>query len=116
MGKKIHLSCKGGFKRALWPVLDSHFILILVSVFTWIFAPSMLKCFGISMILGCLLSMFSSLVLLRLFVKNYLRINSTKAKKLGLYRDKNIKEVKDEEVQIIKEEVITETLEGGSHE
>ena len=116
MGKKIHLSCKGGFKRALWTILDSHFIVILISLFTWIFAPAMLKGFGISMILGALLSMFISLVLMRLFVKNYLRINSSKAKKLGLYRDKSVKEEKDEEVQIIKEDVATQVTEGGSHE
>jgi len=116
MGKKIHLSCKGGFKRALWTILDSHFIIIFISVFTWIFAPAMLKGFGIAMILGSLLSMFISLVVMRLLVKDYLRINSTKANKLGLYRDKNVKEVKDEDVEIIKENVATEVVEGGSHE
>ena len=117
LGKKIHLSCKGGFKRALWPILDSHFIIIIISVFMWIFAPSMLKGFGITMILGALLSMFTSLVVMRGLIKNYLRINSSKPKKMGLYRDKNIREIKDEEVQIIKEEnVALNSVEGGSHE
>lgn len=117
MGKKIHLSCKGGFKRALWPILDSHFIIILISVFVWIFAPSMLKIFAIAMILGALLSMFTSLVVMRGLIKNYLRINSSKPKKMGLYRDKNIREIKDEEIEIIKEEdVALNSVEGGSHE
>ena len=116
MGKKIHLSCKGGFKRALWTILDSHIVIIFVAIFVWVFAPAMLKIFGITMILGALLSMFTSLVILRIFVKNYLRINSSKAKKLGLYRDKNVREIKDEEVQIIEEDVAAKTLEGGSHE
>ena len=116
MGKKIHLSCKGGFKRSLWTIIDSHVIIIIISAFMWIFAPAMLKCFGIAMILGALLSMFTSLAIMRIFVKNYLRINSTKAKKLGLYRDKNVKEIKDEDVQIIKEDVTTNVIEGGSHE
>ena len=116
LGKKIHLSCKGGFKRALWTVLDSHFIIIIISLFMWIFAPSILKGFGIALILGALLSMFTSLVVLRIFVRDYLRINSTKAKKMALYRDKSMKEVKDEEVEIIKEEVTIEPVEGGSHE
>lgn len=116
LGKKIHLSCKGGFKRSLWIILDSHFIIIIISAFIWIFAPSMLKGFGITMILGALLSMFTSLVLMRGLVKEYLRINSTKAKKLGLYRDKNIKEIKDEEVQILKEDMTVNPVEGGSHE
>ena len=68
------------------------------------------------MILGAILSMIISLGLMRWFVKLYLRINSTKSKKMGFYRDKNVKEIKDEEVQIIDESVATEVIEGGSHE
>lgn len=115
IGKKIHLSCKGGFKRALWPILDSHIIIIFISIFMWIFSPAMLKCFAIALILGALLSAFTSLVIMRGFIKNYLRINSSRAKKLGLYRDKNVKEIKDEQVQIIKDDMAT-SIEGGSHE
>lgn len=116
MGKKIHLSCKGGFKKALWPILDSHIITIIISLFMWIFAPGMIKGFAVAMILSALLSAFTSLVIMRGLIKNYLKINSTKPKKMALYRDKTDKEIKDEEVEIIKEDVATFSVEGGSHE
>lgn len=116
MGKKIHLSCKGGFKKALWPILDSHIITIIISLFMWIFAPGMIKGFAVAMILSALLSAFTSLVIMRGLIKNYLKINSTKPKKMALYRDKTVKEIKDEEVEIIKEDVATFSVEGGSHE
>lgn len=96
LGKKIHLSCKGGFKKALFTVLDLHAIIALASIFIWVIAPSAMKCFAITMILGALISLFTSLVLLRGFVKNYVRINSTKAYKMGLYRDKSVKELKED--------------------
>ena len=55
--------------------------------------------------------MFSSLVMTRYFVNIYLPINSTKAKRLHLYRDKSIVEIKDDGVEIIKEEA--NSVEGG---
>ena len=54
--------------------------------------------------------MFSSLVMTRYFVNIYLPINSTKAKRLHLYRDKSIVEIKDDGVEIIKE---ANSVEGG---
>ncbi len=103
LGKKIHLSCKGGFKRSLWTILDLNAILILASIFIWVLAPSSLKCFAITIILGSLISIFISLALLRWFVNIYLEINSSKPKRIGFYRDKNVLEIKDENVEIVGE-------------
>lgn len=114
VGKKIHLSCKGGFKKALWGLIDSHAIVVLAAVFLWIFAPASLKAFAITIFVGSFVSLFSALALTRYFVNIYLPINSTKAKKLHLYRDKNVKEIKDEEVQIIPEDAPVTT--GGNNE
>ena len=116
IGKKIHLSVKGGFKKALWPILDSHILLALASVFVWIFAPASYKIVGISIIIGAIVSLFSALAMTRYFVKIYLPLNSTKAKKLRLYREKNVREVKDDEVEIIPEGAEMENLNGGNNE
>ena len=107
LGKKIHLACRGGIKRSLWPILDSHFIVILASAFIWIFAPSALKIFGITLIIGALISMFASLVILKYLIKLYLPINSTNAKVMRIYREKNVKENKEETVVVVEEEVAT---------
>lgn len=116
IGKKIHLSCKGGFKKALWPILDSHILVVLASVFVWIFAPVGLKVFGITILAGAFISVFASLALTRYFVSIYLPLNSSKPKKLRLYRDKNIKEIKDEDIQIIPEDAVINEATGGNNE
>ncbi len=103
LGKKIHLSCKGGFKKSLFTILDLNAILVLASIFIWVIAPSSMKCFAITIIIGALLSIFISLALLRWFVSIYLAINSSKPKRIGLYRDKEVVEIKDENVEIVGE-------------
>ncbi len=105
IGKKIHLSCKGGQKKALFPLIDAHVIISMAMIFVWAIGPSALKCFALTLILGCVLSLFITLLILRWFISIYLKINSTKPKKLHLQRNKNVKEIRDEEVEIIKEDV-----------
>lgn len=114
LGKKIHLSCKGGFKKALWPILDSHFILAIALVFMWIFLPGSLKAFAIIMLVALLLSVVSSLALTRYFVNIYLPINSTKANRLGLKREEGVKEL-NEEVEVIPEEKVANSSIGGGN-
>lgn len=116
IGKKIHLSCKGGFKKALWPLIDSHVLIVLASIFIWIFAPASMKVFGITLIVGAVVSLFSALAMTRYFVNIYLPLNSSKPKKLHLYRDKNIREIKDEEVTIVPEGAELDNATGGNNE
>lgn len=116
IGKKLYLACKGGFKKSLWGILDSHVILILACIFIWIFAPASIKCFGITLLIGTLLSMFSSLLMTKYFVKIYLPINSTKAKRLNLYRDNSVKEIKEDEIEIISEDQTGKEVGGGINE
>lgn len=116
IGKKIHLSCKGGFKKALWTILDSHVVVALGAIFLWAFVPASLKAFAIAIFAGAIVSVFSSLAMTRYFVNIYLPINSSKPKKLHLYRDKSIKEIKDEEVEIIPEDAVKMATGGDDHE
>ena len=112
IGKKIHLSFKGGFKKSLWTLLDIHAILILASIFIWVLAPSLMKCFGITLILGSLLSAFTSLVILRALANDYIVLNSTKAGRLKLYRDPSAKDSmanKENSEKILEKETTYET-------
>lgn len=113
IGKKIYLSCKGGFKKALWGILDSHFMLIIAFIFIWIFAPASMHAFAIIMLVSLLLSLLSSLVLTRYFVHIYLPINSTKANRLSLYRNEGVKEL-NEEVEIIAADQVENSYIGGN--
>lgn len=119
LGKKIHLSFKSGIKKSLWTILDSHIIIVLATAMLWIFAPSPLKGFAITIMLGALLSAFASLVITRYLLNIYLPLNSTKAKMLHLYRDKNVKEIKEDDkasqTQSEQETLVTETTIGGNN-
>ena len=103
IGKKIHLACKGGFKKVLWPVLDIHFMLALAGLTMWIVAPGYLKCFAVILFIGVILSLFCSLALTRYFVKIYLPINASNAKRMHLYRDASVVEIKEEEPSMTTE-------------
>lgn len=122
LGKKIHLSFKGGMKKALWTILDSHIVVALASIIIWIFAPSFLKSFGIVLFMGAIVSVFISLVVTRYLLNIYLPLNSTKSKRLALFREKGVKEIKEEQVEEqitntldnTSEMVVTESIEGGN--
>ena len=115
LGKKIHLACKGGFKKALWGIIDSHATGILASICIWVLAPAGVKILGVAIFAGLIISAFISLALTRYFVNLYLPLNSTKPNKMRLYRDKSVKEIK-EEVEIIPEDQVNSQMMEGENE
>lgn len=108
IGKKIHIACKSGFRSSLWSILDLHFMLAIAGLFIWIIAPANVKCLGVTLLIGLLVSIFAIEALMRYFVRIYLPINAKNAKRMHLYRDANIVELKDEE------EIAPNSLEGGT--
>lgn len=96
-GKKIPLAVKSGFKRAFWPIFDSNITTIITSIILYVLGTASIKGFAITLLLGILLSMFTSLVVTRFFVKSYLPLNSTNPKKCRLYREKGVVEIQEEE-------------------
>ena len=115
LGKKIHLACKGGFKKALWGVLDSHAAGLLASICIWALAPAGVKILGVAVFAGLIISAFVNLAMTRYFVNLYLPLNSTKPNKMHLYRDKSVKEIK-EEVEIIPEDQVNSQVQEGDDE
>lgn len=96
-GKKIHLAVKGGFKRAFWPILDSHIVVSVISLIVYFIGDIYIKTFAFPLFVGTILSFFITQVITRFFVNSYLPLNSTNAKKLRLYREKGVVEIKEEE-------------------
>ncbi len=102
-GKKIPLAVKNGFKKAFWPIFDSNITTIFASIILYILGTASIKGFALTLLLGIVLSMFSTMVVTRFLVKWYLPLNSTNAKKLKLKRSKylnpdfEIKENNDEQ-------------------
>ena len=91
-GKKIPYAAKAGFKKAFTPILDSNITTIIASLVLYILGSGAIKGFAITLLIGIVLSMFTSLVVTRYLVKLYLPLNSTKAKKLRLKKEEVVNE------------------------
>lgn len=108
-GKKIPYAAKSGFKKAFWPIFDSNITTVVTSIILYILGTAAIKGFAITLLLGIVLSMFTTLVVTRFLVKWYLPLNSTNPKPLRLRREEGVEEVPDE-VEIIKKsspEIVT---------
>ena len=105
-GKKMHLAVKGGFKKAFWPIFDSNITTIFTSIILWILGSAAIKGFAITLLLGIILSMFTTLLVTRFLCKTYLGINSTKPQKARLVREAGVVEIVEEDQKPEKEIVI----------
>lgn len=67
-GKSVRVGAKAGFSRALSTILDSNITTLIAGVVLYQFGSGPVKGFAWTLMIGILVSMFSSLVLTRLFV------------------------------------------------
>ena len=93
-GKRIEASIRTGFKKALGSILDANITTILSSLILWLLGTGNIQGFAITLLIGILLSMFTSLVVTRSLLKMYYPINSTNAKKYSLTREATVSELK----------------------
>ena len=112
-GNRIHVSCKNGFKKSFWRLFDLHVILLVVSILMLLIGVAQISYFGGIMFIASIVSIFCLYVLFRFFVNSYLPLNSTKPRKMKLYREANVKEIKEEEVEIIPEDKAKDFVTGG---
>ena len=92
-GKKIPTSVDAGFKKGLVTILDSNITTLIACLVLYIFGAGNIKSFAITLAIGILISMFTALVLTRVFCKWYLRINSKNPKKLNFKREVAVDEI-----------------------
>lgn len=112
IGNRIHVACKNGFKKSFWRLFDLHIIALVSSVLMLLIGKYTTSYFGGVVFIASLVSFFCLYVLFRFMVNSYLPLNSTKPAKMKLYREANVKEIK-EEVQIIPEDKVDSEIEGG---
>lgn len=88
-GKTALSSVDTGFKRALITVIDSNVTTILAAIVLWILCPGTIKGFAITLFIGILLSMFTSIVITRSLIKIFLPFvkYENRDKFLGLSRE-----------------------------
>ena len=85
-GKSIENACNSGFRHAYISILDSNITTILASIVLVILGTGSIKGFAITLLLGIVVSLFTSLILTKRFMKMYLAINKTNPKKMALKR------------------------------
>lgn len=93
-GKKISVAVENGFKRGLVTILDSNITTLIACLVLYIFGTGTIQSFAITLALGILLSMFTVLVLTKVFCKWYLHLNSKNPKKLNFKREATVDEIK----------------------
>lgn len=81
-GKKIPLAIKLGISKSIMKIVDVSVVLIIGSVFMYIFGGAFIKSFALTLALCSALNMFVSILMNKLFTKWYVAINSKNYKKL----------------------------------
>lgn len=76
IGKGIPGSVAIGFKKGLPAILDGNITTILGAIIMIIFGATTIKSFGITLLIGILLSMFSALIITRMYLNILLAFNN----------------------------------------
>ena len=99
-GKSIMASTHAGFKRATVAIVDSNVTTIIAAILLLIFGTGSIKGFGLTLLIGIVLSMFTSLILTRFVVKWAVNLNSTNPRIYNLKRGRAYEDVKADETDV----------------
>ncbi len=76
-GKSILEAYKDGFKHALSAIIDGHLTTLITAVILYIFGTGPIQGFAVTLIIGLLMTLFTSVVLSRLMIFNRLSKGKT---------------------------------------
>lgn len=86
LGKTPAAAIKSGYKRAFVTVFDSNVTTVIAAIVLWIFCSGSIQGFAITLFLGVLVSMFTSVVVTRWIMKLMKPLTSNEEKFYGLVR------------------------------
>ncbi len=89
-GKTYLSAIQAGFKRAVITVIDSNVTTILSAIVLWILCPGSIKGFAITLLIGIVLSMITSIFVTRWLINVIAPLANDKAKLLSLKRDEEV--------------------------
>lgn len=103
--KPIPTAIKTGFKRSAGAIIDGNVTTLIGAIVLWVLGSASIVGFAVTLFIGIVLSMFTSLVITRLILKAFMPLNSTNEKFYGLKREseENKEEVKGVDAQLAKE-------------
>ena len=93
-GKRIEASINSGFKRAMPSILDSNITTIISSLILLLLGSGNIQGFAVTLLIGIVLSMFTSLVITRGLLNMYYPLNTNKADHYALSREATTSELK----------------------
>ena len=79
---KIYLAIKNGFSRAIATILDANITTLIAALLLFVFGSGPIKGFSITLSLGVIASMFTTIMLTNLLVHFWISISNTKNLKL----------------------------------
>ncbi len=114
-GKSLLASVHAGFKKATVAIFDSNVTTIIAAIILLIFGKGSISGFGLTLLIGIILSMFTSLVVNRGLCKYVTAINNTSEKLYGVKRGKDyVASTVDTNSDAEVIEVAPEVTEGGN--
>lgn len=96
-GKSLIAAYHAGFRKAANAIVDGNITTIIAAVMLLIFGTGTVSGFGLTLLIGLILSMFSSLVLTRWLLKWTIAIWGTDAKLYRLHRKAGFNEADEEQ-------------------
>lgn len=90
--KPVSTCVKAGFKRSLGAIIDGNVTTLIGAIVLWIVGSASISGFAVTLFIGIILSMFTSLLITRLIMNIFLSFNSTNAKLYALTRSPEIEQ------------------------
>ena len=80
-GKTVRSSVDAGFKKAISTIMDSNITTIIAGVVLYVYGIGSIRGFGITLIIGIVISLLTAVVLTRFLLKNFAQITANDNKK-----------------------------------
>ena len=110
--KPIGTAVKTGFKRSLGAIIDGNVTTLIGAVVLWLVGSASIVGFAVTLFIGIILSMFTSLLITRLLMAIMLSFNSSNPKLYALKRGADVVEDDSEDETDEKEKIVEEVEEG----
>ncbi len=80
-GKTVRSSVDAGFKKAIATIMDSNITTIIAGVVLYVYGIGSIRGFGITLIIGIVVSLLTAVVLTKFLLKNFAQITANDNKK-----------------------------------
>lgn len=99
-GKSIMASSYAGFRKATIAIIDSNVTTIIAGLMLFIFGTGSIRGFAITLLLGIVLSLFTSMLITRKLVKYFITLNDSNPKLYGFKRGKGFENVEANQTDV----------------